>query len=131
MTPGRVLLDTHVVLWAVQDPSRLGSRRSLVEDPVVVRMLSAAVVWEVAIKVGLGRLDLRMPVTTWASRVATDLVAEGLPITSEHAAAVAHLPQHHRDPFDRLLVAQAATLGVSLVTADPVLAEYDIDVILI
>ncbi|MGI8875983.1 MAG: type II toxin-antitoxin system VapC family toxin [Egibacteraceae bacterium] len=129
MNATRVLLDTQVVLWALQNPRRLHGRRSLLEDPMVTRLLSAAVVWEVAIKAGLGRLDLAMPVGDWARRAATDLVAERLPITDEHAAGVADLPPHHRDPFDRLLIAQARALAVPLVSADAALAAYDVEVL--
>lgn len=129
--PERVLLDTHVVLWALQDPDRLGAQRELVEDPAVTRALSAVVVWEVAIKSRLGRLDLPVAVRDWVDRAAADLVAERVPITDVQAATVAELPLHHRDPFDRLLVAQAQVLDVPLVTADPVLEAYDIAVILV
>lgn len=125
----RVLLDTHVVLWAMQEPARLGSQRELLGDPAVTRVVSAVVVWEVAIKVGLGRLRLPMPVAAWASRAVSDLAAERAPITDQHAAAVAELPHHHHDPFDRLLVAQARFLDVPLVTADPVLRAYDVEII--
>src|SRR5690625_4877794 len=103
MNAARVLLDTHVVLWALQDPRRLGEHRTLLEDPSTIRLLSAVVIWEVAIKSRLGRLDLPLPVAEWAPRAATDLAAERLSITDVHAAAVTDLPMHHRDPFDRLL----------------------------
>jgi PIN domain nuclease of toxin-antitoxin system len=131
MTPQAVLLDTHVVLWAVADPGRLGATAELIADPGVMRYLSAVVVWEVAIKVSLGRLELGMPVGEWSRRAHSDLAAERLPVTEAHAAAVADLPMHHRDPFDRLLVAQARALGVPIATADVDLAAYDVEVVAI
>jgi PIN domain nuclease of toxin-antitoxin system len=124
-----VLLDTHIVLWAMQDPGRLGAARTVVEDPGVTRHLSAASIWEVAIKVALGRLDLPVPVPEWAERAASDLAAERLAVTQEHAAAVAALPRHHGDPFDRLLVAQARALSVPIITADADIGAYDVDVL--
>lgn len=127
----RVLLDTQVVLWALSDPARLGSQRDLVADRTVTRLLSAVVVWEVAIKVGLGRLQLGMGVPEWAARAARALVAEPVPVTAEHAAFVAGLPRHHRDPFDRMLVAQAHALEVPLISADRALAAYGIELLLV
>ncbi len=129
----RVLLDTHAVLWATTEPHRLGRHRDLVADPEVVRLLSAAVVWEVAIKVGLGRLDLGVGVgvTDWLTRARADLVLEHVPIVAEHAATVADLPHHHRDPFDRLLIAQARALSVPLLSADPAMRAYDVELLAI
>lgn len=129
----RVLLDTHVVLWATTDPHRLGRHRDLVADPGVTRLLSAAVVCEVAIKFGLGRLDLGpgVVVADWLAQVRADLVMEDVPIVVEHAAAVADLPHHHRDPFDRLLVAQARSLSVPLLSADPAMRAYDVEILAI
>ena len=127
----RILLDTHAVLWALGAPERLGAQRSLVEAPSTTRLLSAVVTWEVAIKVALGRLQLPGSVRTWAARALSDLAAEPLAIELEHAAAVAELPHHHRDPFDRLLVAQAQQLMIPVLTADEQLARYDVEVLLI
>lgn len=124
----RLLLDTHIVLWAATEPDRLGRLRPLLEDSSSERLLSAVVVWEVAIKSGLGRLDLGRPVRGWARRVAADLVAERVPVTCEHAEAIADLPMYHRDLFDRLLVAQASALDAVLVTADPILGRCDVEV---
>src|SRR5690625_3301595 len=129
MKPDRILPDTHVVLWALQDPNRLGERRALLEDPAVTRILSAVVVWEVAIKTRLGRLGLPLAVNKWRPRAVADLAAERLPITDHHAAAVADLPLHHRDPFDRLLVAQSQILKVPIITADPAFTDYDVEVL--
>lgn len=123
-----VLLDTHIVLWALHEPDRLRELRRTVEDPETTRLLSAAVVWEVAIKVGLGRLDIGMPVTDWAPAVASDLAAVRVPITDMDVAETAALEHHHRDPFDRLLVAQARRRQVPLLTADATLQAYDVEI---
>lgn len=128
---GAILLDTHVVLWALSEPHRLGAYRDVVEDPATTRLLSAVVTWEVAIKVGLGRLDVPQPVRAWAQRAVDDLAASPLPVTVEHTLGVVDLPPLHRDPFNRLLVAQAQVLGVPLLTADAVLAHYDAEVLLV
>ena len=119
----KVLLDTHVVVWATHQSVRLGTARQLVLD-ADQRLLSAVCVWELAIKQGLGKLTVGSDVRTWTRRVARELVLDHLPVTAEHAAAVEHLPDVHRDPFDRLLVAQAVAEGAVLLTADERLAAY-------
>ena len=119
----RVLLDTHVLVWAATTPERLGSDLAAIED-ADRRLLSAVCVWEVAIKQHLGKLSVGSDVRTWARRVTAELVLEHLPVTTEHAAAVEHLPDVHRDPFDRLLVAQAVAEGAVLLTADERLTAY-------
>jgi PIN domain nuclease of toxin-antitoxin system len=114
-----LLLDTHVALWALTDDPRLSQRaRALIEEPANDIVVSAASVWEIAIKHALGRGD--MPISgdqalDWFRQAGYQL----LPIAPEHAAAVEHLPDHHRDPFDRLLVAQATTEPLRLLTHDP------------
>jgi PIN domain nuclease of toxin-antitoxin system len=120
----RVLLDTPLLLWAAAEPDRLpAAARRLIEDPAVTPLASAASLWEVAIKAALGRPDF----TVDARLLHRGLREAGygdLPVTAAHAAAVADLPLLHRDPFDRLLVAQARCEGVILVTADPFVAQY-------
>jgi PIN domain nuclease of toxin-antitoxin system len=117
----RVLLDTHVLLWAFLDSPKLSpAGRAAIEgaDEVYV---SAASMWEVAIKVSLGKLPVDM------DRLAATLDASGfleLDVTAEHAAFVAKLPLRHRDPFDRLLIAQAMTEPLVLLTADAQLTPY-------
>jgi PIN domain nuclease of toxin-antitoxin system len=125
----RVLLDTHVFLWANVDPARLGATRSLLEDPGTERVVSAASSWEIAIKVGLGRLQVPEPVATWVPSRIHAIAGEALPISHAHVLGVASLPTLHRDPFDRLLVAQAQALGIPIVTADEAIAAYDVEVI--
>lgn len=120
----RVLLDTHVLLWALAEPGRLGAEvRAMIEDPNNEVLFSAASIWEVAIKAGLGRPDfvVRPDQVAWA---AVEAGFVELPIRAEGAARVANLPPHHRDPFDRLLVAQAMAGPMRLFTADPLLPPY-------
>ncbi len=119
----RVLLDTHVLVWAATTPERLGSDLAVIED-ADRRIVSAVCVWELAIKQRLGKLSLGSDVRTWVRRVTSELVLDHLPVTADHAAAVEHLPDVHRDPFDRLLVAQAVAEGAVLLTADERLTAY-------
>ena len=121
----KLLLDTHVLLWSVSDPQRIPSTtRAQIEDAANVRLISAASAWEIATKHALGKLPLRESPSTFLLHASTDLVAEELPITARHAVLAASLPHHHRDPFDRLLVAQALIEGAMLVTADHLLPPY-------
>lgn len=117
----RLLLDTHVFLWVVTDSPRLTAdvRRSIMDaDEVYV---SAASIWEAAIKAGLGKIQGE--VTQLVNAIGDSGFVE-LPVTALHAAFVAELPHHHRDPFDRLLVAQAMTEPLVLLTADALLLQY-------
>jgi PIN domain nuclease of toxin-antitoxin system len=119
----RVLLDTHVLVWAATTPERLGAGLAVIEA-ADSRIVSAVCIWELAIKQHLGRLSVGSDVRTWTRRVTSELVLDHLAVTAEHAAAVEHLPDVHRDPFDRLLVAQAVAEGAVLLTADERLAAY-------
>jgi PIN domain nuclease of toxin-antitoxin system len=119
----RVLLDTHVLVWAATTPERLGADLAVIED-ADRRIVSAVCVWELAIKQRLGKLSLGSDVRTWMQRVTSELVLDHLPVTADHAAAVEHLPDVHRDPFDRLLVAQAVAEGAVLLTSDHRLTAY-------
>jgi PIN domain nuclease of toxin-antitoxin system len=125
-----VLVDTHVWLWMLTDPDRLPPpARAAVDDLGAEVLLSAASAWEIAIKFHLGRLPLPEPPCTY---VPSRLEASGctaLPIDHSHALRTGALPDHHRDPFDRLLVAQAQVLGVPLVTADRAITPYDVDIV--
>ncbi len=121
----RLLLDTHAALWFVLGDERFGTAaRRLVRDAEHEILVSAVVVWEVAIKRRLGKLDAPDHLV---SRL-TEYGAIGLPVTLDHAAAVEQLPDHHRDPFDRLLVAQAVAEGATLISRDPAFAPYDVPV---
>jgi PIN domain nuclease of toxin-antitoxin system len=120
----KVLLDTHVLLWAAGEPERLPEQaRQLLEAPENELVFSVASLWEVAIKSALGREDFRVD----AAVLRRGLIENGyleLPVAGEHAVAVAALPPLHRDPFDRLLVAQAQIEGIVLLTVDPLVAAY-------
>jgi PIN domain nuclease of toxin-antitoxin system len=126
VTPAsRLLLDTHIFLWWRGEPSRLSSAvrtRIATADLVFVSVASA---WEAAIKASLGRLEL--PDTMGAGVLASGF--EKLLITFSHAERVAVLPPHHRDPFDRMLVAQAQAEGLTLVTRDRRLEPYDVEIL--
>lgn len=120
----RLLLDTQLLLWALVEPGRLDRMtRDIVEDPGNTVLFSVASIWEVAIKSALGRDDFRFRPDVIA-RAARETGFVELPIGSSAAAGVADLPLHHRDPFDRLLVAQAMTEPAFLYTTDPALNPY-------
>lgn len=119
-----LLLDTHVALWAIADSPKLTKMaRDLIESPKSSVWISAATIWEIAIKHGLGRGD--MPVSGQdALRYFRESGYRFLPVEPEHATAVEDLPVHHADPFDRILVAQALVEPMRLITHDPVVARY-------
>lgn len=119
-----LLLDTHVALWAITDDRRLPPHaRDLIESPRTSVWVSAVSVWEIAIKHSLGRGD--MPISARdATRYFEASGYRFLAIDPEHASAVEELPRHHQDPFDRLLVAQALTEPMRLMTHDPVVSDY-------
>ena len=120
----RLLLDTHLLLWAAGEPDRLSARaRTLMEDPGNDLVFSAASLWEITIKTGLGRADFQVD-PHLLRRGLIENGYEELPITSQHALAVGQLPDVHRDPFDRILVAQATVEGLLLLTRDPLVKAY-------
>jgi PIN domain nuclease of toxin-antitoxin system len=127
----RLLLDTHVFLWAQTEPERLGQRLGLIEDQRNELLVSAASSWEIAIKHSLGRLALPEPPERYVPTRLRAIGAQAIPIEHTHALAVSGLAPLHRDPFDRLLVAQAGALGVPIMTADPLIAQYPVDVLLV
>jgi PIN domain nuclease of toxin-antitoxin system len=120
----RVLLDTHVLLWALIAPKRLGKDvRAAIESPNNDVLFSAASIWEIAIKSALKRTDFRIaPDAIVIAAIETGFTE--LPVSSAAAVQVAKLPTHHRDPFDRLLIAQAITEPATLYTADSQLEAY-------
>lgn len=123
----RVLLDTHTVIWAVDDPGRLSPpSANLLRDPNTELLISAGTIWEISIKVGLGKLTLSGNYRQWITKACHDLGTILIPITIEYADAQAGLPHHHRDPFDRLLAAQALTESISVVSVDPVFESYGV-----
>ena len=126
----KLLLDTHVVLWALSDPDRLSAdSRALLLDPDNDLGVSAATAWEVAIKRHLGKLEMPGTVSRWFLRAVTELGGHWLPVRAKEAALVEGLPDHHRDPFDRILIAQAMELGRTVITADEVFAAYPVAVL--
>ena len=120
----KFLLDTHVLLWAAGQPDRLpAAARRLLDDPRNEPIFSSASLWEIAIKSGLGRDDFQVNARLLRRGLLDNGYGE-LPITSEHAVAVDGLPPIHKDPFDRILVAQSMVEGITLLTADTLVAQY-------
>ncbi len=126
----RLLLDTHVWLWMLEQPERLSEdTRDRLEDGAAALWLSAVSVVEIAVKHRLGKLTLPLPVEEYvASRMRRSAV-DALPLAITHAAGMAALPLHHRDPFDRMLIAQARSENVPVVTADAAFDDYDVEVL--
>ena len=120
----KLLLDTHLLLWAAGEPKRLPKGiRILLEDRDNELLFSAASLWEVVIKSGLGRKDFRVQARLLRRGLLDNGYSE-LPILSDHVVAIESLPPIHKDPFDRVLVAQATVEGITLLTNDPVVAQY-------
>ena len=120
----KLLLDTHLLLWAAGEPGRLPDpARKLIDDPANELIFSAASLWEIAIKRRLGRSEFRADPALLRRGLLDNGYVE-LPVTGEHAVAIERLPPIHKDPFDRILVAQATVEGIALLTADPLLARY-------
>ena len=120
----KYLLDTHLLLWAAGTPERLSAAaRNLLDDPGNLLVFSAASLWEITIKNSLGRADFQVNARV-LRRGLLDNGYEELSITSAHAVAVDALPPLHKDPFDRLLVAQATVEGIVLLSADALVAQY-------
>jgi len=120
-----LLLDTHAFLWWVGEPARLPANvRTAIADPATLVYVSAASAWEIAIKRAQGQLAISDEEFEYAMR---ENGFTELPVTAAHGLAAGALPPHHRDPFDRMLVAQAATEGLRLVTIDSAMAAYDVD----
>jgi PIN domain nuclease of toxin-antitoxin system len=123
----KLLLDTHVVLWALADPGQLSAEaRSRIADPANTVAVSAASAWEIAIKIAAGRLKFDGDF----GQALADADFLALPITVEHALTAGGLPPHHGDPFDRMLVAQSMVDGWTLVTRDRVLPAYGVPLLL-
>ena len=122
---GIALLDTHALLWALMEPHRLsGPARNVLEDDDAVVFVSSASAWELGIKWKLGKLEGAERVLDGLDRHLERLAAVPLPITIEHALAAAALPLHHRDPFDRMLIAQARSMQVPVMTNDAAFSAY-------
>jgi PIN domain nuclease of toxin-antitoxin system len=127
----RLLLDTHVFLWLNSEPERLRGTLKPLEDEHNDLLVSAATTWEIAIKYAGGRLMLPEPPERFVPTRIRAIGAESLAIEHAHALAVSRLPSLHRDPFDRMLVAQADSQGATLVTADQRIADYSVRTLMV
>jgi PIN domain nuclease of toxin-antitoxin system len=122
-----LLLDSHALIWAVDNPSRLGSVASAeLRNNANEVLLSAATIWELSIKCSLGKLSLANGYRAWMSKAMADLGVQVLPITVQHADAQATLPIHHRDRFDRMLIAQSLVENAPLVSGDALFDQYGV-----
>ncbi len=120
------LLDTHVLLWWLNDSTELSEAgRIAISDPDNLIVLSSVVIWEIRIKQALGKLEIDPDFYT----VIKNQRFDSLPITSDHAYEVGNLPMHHKDPFDRMIIAQANLEGLSVITHDSIFKKYGIPVL--
>ncbi len=125
-----VLVDTHVWLWMWGEPEQLRNEaRSVLEDPATKLHVSAVSAWEIATKAAAGRLRLPTSAETWLTDARHRRDVTEVPITFAHAIRAGSLPPHHRDPFDRMLVAQAQSEGLVLVSADRQLEPYEVELL--
>jgi len=126
----RALLDTHAFLWWISGDEQLSDRASrTIADGRNEIFVSAASIWEIAIKARLGRLSIPGDPGQFIGGQVVENAFRGLPIVAGHALRVWELPDHHRDPFDRMLVAQAQVEGLALLTRDPQVSRYDVEVL--
>lgn len=124
----KVLLDTHAFIWWDTDPSQLSARvRTALADPATAVWLSVASVWEMQIKSQLGKLALRLPLAQIVAQQQSNGI-QVLAVSLVHVLAIEALPPAHKDPFDRVLAAQANIEGADLVTVDPIFAQYPVRV---
>jgi len=124
----RLLLDSHVVIWWVDQDNLLSvDAHAAIVDPSNELLISAGTIWEISIKTSIGKLSLSLPFRQWMDQAIHDLRAAVLPITVEYAEAQAGLPRHHGDPFDRLLVAQVTVEQIPIVSNDPALDAYGVN----
>ena len=123
----RHLVDAQSLIWALDDPRKLGIRAiAVLEDPANELLVSVGTIWELSIKVGLGKLSLSLPFRTWMEKALVDLGLVVSPITLVVAEQQMSLPFHHRDPLDRLLVAQCLVEAIPIVSADSVFDQYGV-----
>ena len=124
----RLLLDTSVILWSVTEEHRLSSRvLESMRSKTALLYMSAVTAWEIAIKYALNSLPLHMEPALFIPEVIRGLAMQTLDLTSSHAVDAGRLPQHHRDPFDRMLIAQANAEGMTLLTTDRVFEKYKVE----
>ena len=123
----RLLLDTHTLFWSAEEPSKVSATAmAALQDPANDLLLSAATIWELAIKIGQRKITLSMPYRQWMETAIADLDLEILPVTVEYAERQSVLPAHHKDPFDRLMIAQALVDGIRIVSVDAGLDPYGV-----
>jgi PIN domain nuclease of toxin-antitoxin system len=123
----KLLLDSHTLIWSADQPAQIASAAmAAMGDPANDLLVSAATIWEIAIKYGSGRLPLSLPYRQWFDQAIADLGLDVLPIALDHAERQAGLPWHHRDPFDRLLAAQCLVEGTPLVSIDVIFDQYGV-----
>lgn len=126
----RLLLDTHAFLWAAADPDQLRAKaRAAIEDSTNEVLISAAVAWEISIKVALGKLTVPAAPAVWFPARVRSLGFQTLDISAAHGLAIVGLPDIHRDPFDRIMIAQTQIEGLTFVTRDPENRRYPINAI--
>lgn len=126
----KLLLDTHIFLWAISDYSRLSSRAAdMIRDPDNEVLVSIASAWETAIKVGIGKFVMPVPLAPYLQRQLVKHRMSLLAIQLSHLAMLEKLPPHHRDPFDRLLVAQCLEEDATLITVDSQLQRYPVKIV--
>lgn len=126
----RLLVDTHALLWFLFDDRRLSARADRqLSDPTIEKVVSVVTLWEIATKVVIGKLALGMTYAVFQARYIAARQVEVLDIELHHLVTYASLPLHHRDPFDRLIIAQAASDGLPVLTRDPSFASYPVTVL--
>jgi PIN domain nuclease of toxin-antitoxin system len=123
----KYLVDAHALLWSQDDTSRLSAAATAtLTDPAHDRLVSAATIWEIGIKVAIKKLSLSKPFRAWIDTALADLAATMLPINLDHIERQTQLEFHHRDPFDRLLIAQALVEDIPLISSDAKLDSYGV-----
>ncbi len=127
----KVILDTAVFLWMIFGEESKITKRGLkvLEDEKNELFFSVVSAWEIAIKYSIGKLELENPPQQWLPDIVIKMGLQQIPILQGHALAVAELPSHHKDPFDRLLVSQAKTEGMSIISPDPIFKKYRVKTI--
>ena len=124
----RALLDSHALIWAADNPARMSApAMQVLQNPSNEILISTATIWEIAIKVSLGKLTLSLSYRQWMDRAIADLNLVLLPITLDHAECQSNLPFHHRDPFDRLLADQAIAENIPLISDDGSFDPYGVN----
>ncbi len=123
----RLLLDTHTLFWLVEEPAKVSATAMALIQPLTNDvLLSAVTIWELSIKVGQRKIALSLPYRQWMDKAIADLKLLILPITVEYADRQSALPLHHKDPFDRLLIAQALVEAIPIVSVDAVFDSYGV-----